>query len=110
MWPRSIRNEDLKDPVALQELYEVAVEQGFFLDLDTARLNFFALARYCSRAAKIENKIGLFSSNVDRTVRDRFNKPFEEKLTQADEEWARLAIKKIDFPAYTTIQERLNQP
>lgn len=109
IWPRSIRIDDLKNPVEIQELYLVAVEQGFFLDMDIARLNFFALAHYCTRAARVENKIGLFSSNVDRTIKDRFNKPFEEKISQADEDWARMAIKNIDFPPLVTTKERMNQ-
>lgn len=108
-WGREVRERDLSDPLALQELYLVAVDQGFFLEIDTARLNFFALAHYCRRAKKVANKLGLFSSNVDRTVRDKFNQPFEKKLSQADEEWARKAIKQIDYPALKSKTERMQQ-
>ena len=83
--------------------------QGFCLEIDTARINFFALAHYCKRARNMSNKVGLFSSNIDRTARDKFGKRFEEKLSQADEDWARQAIKQIDFPAYATKAERIQQ-
>lgn len=101
IWRRDVRDSDLNNPVAVQELYEIAVEQGFFLELDTARLNFFGLANYVLRQKKVKNKVGLFSSNVDRTVKDKFGQPFEQKLSQADEDWARKAIKQVDFPPIT---------
>jgi len=109
-WGRSIRDEDLRNPVAIQELYLVAIDQGFILEgNEFGRLNLFALAHYCSRAKKSTNKTGLFSSLLDRTIKDKFNQPFEQKITQADEEWARLAIKHLDFPPLRTREERAAQ-
>lgn len=109
IWGQEIKEKDLSHPGRLQELYQIAVAQGFCLEIDTARINFFALAHYCKRARNMSNKVGLFSSNIDRTARDKFGKRFEEKLSQADEDWARQAIKQIDFPVYATKAERIQQ-
>ena len=97
MWGRVIREDELRDPFAVQDLYEIAVEQGFCLEgLDTARINFFALARYAVRQKRIENKVGLFTTSIDRTVKDNFGLKFEQKLSLDDEDWALEAIKRID--------------
>lgn len=110
IWGRDVREDDLRNPAALQELFEIAIEQGFCLDSEKWRENFFALAHYVCRQPKAANKVGLFSSYLDRTIRDKFGKPFEDKLSDKDDKWAAKAIHDYDFPPLTTGTERMNQP
>tara|TARA_R110002095_G_scaffold4257_3_gene11522 strand:- start:262 stop:1539 length:1278 start_codon:yes stop_codon:yes gene_type:complete len=100
IWGRDVREDDLQNPPALQELYEVAVEQGFFLVSEAARRNFFALAHYVCRQKKVRSKVGLFSSLVDRTSKSKINCEWEKNLSFDDDKWATGAINDYDHPPY----------
>ena len=97
-WGRNLRDSDLKDPHTLQELYEIAVDQGFFLESQVFRREFFALAHYVSQQKGIRSKVGLFSSLVDQTYDNKLGCSWQQNITDADDDWASNAIDKANLP------------
>lgn len=94
-WERSLSLGELSDPQALQVRFEELTAKGIVNGSDTQRTAFFALAAYCRREGKT-NPCGLLTRLLRSA--DLFGRGWNVKPTQADEEWARAALRKLQQP------------
>lgn len=83
---RRLCPDDLRSPARLNQLHALALEAGWVTPCEADRLRFFASAAHARRVGT-RNPCGLFVATLRRK---RW-----ERLTLADEEWARHALRRL---------------
>jgi len=93
--------EDLREPQRLDCLYREAVRSGIVRESPASRLQWFAAAEHATEAAE-RNPCGLFVAVYRRGL--------WHHITQAQEDLARMKLRKLDFGEESRLLGKAWQP
>ena len=116
LWNRRVRPEELKDLELLPELFEDVVAAGLAIDSESDRIAFVALVTHVNRRRGVTSPVGLLTSLLQGTCRDRFEgRDWRQRPATADEDAAREIVRRWDAPPATedppreTVEQEANR-
>lgn len=100
LWNRRVDPAELKDPAQLHDLFSHVVAAGLATDSEQDLIEFVALVTHINQRRGLTNPLGLLTSLLQGTCKDRYQgRDWRQRATAADVDAARAIVRRLNREA-----------